>query len=70
MRLRKTVALLVSPSGATSISAVTAARSTFGLREHTSLERRSGSIGATVPGRYTELPRYAACSSKAPPGST
>ena len=44
-------ALFASPSGLTSISTVTAARSACGLSEQTSLEKRSGSIGATVPGR-------------------
>jgi hypothetical protein len=57
IRLRNALALVASPSAVTSISTVTAALSTFGLKEHTSAERRSGSIGATVPGRYTELAR-------------
>jgi hypothetical protein len=42
---------MISPSGPTSISTVTALRETPGRRLHTSFESRGGSIGSTSPGR-------------------
>ena len=58
------------PSGITSMWAVTALRSSPGRSEQMSLESRSGSMGSTVPGRYTEHPRRSASRSIAPPAGT
>ena len=41
-----------------------------GRSEHRSLEMRSGSIGTTRSGKYTELPRSTAVRSSAEPGRT
>ena len=52
------------------MSIVTANRSTRGWRLHNPLDSSCGSIGSTLPGRYTEHPRHAASRSIAVPAGT
>ena len=47
-----------------------APRGSPGTSEHRLLEMRSGSIGTTRSGKYTELPRISASRSSAEPGRT
>ncbi|MCY1441220.1 hypothetical protein D9M71_575260 [compost metagenome] len=52
------------------ISQTMANRSTWGFSEHRPLDSSSGSIGTTRSGKYTELPRCWASTSRAEPRRT
>ena len=53
------------PFASSSRIADSTSRSTRGLSEHRPFESRSGSIGSTRPGKYTDVPRERASSSSA-----
>ena len=65
-----TVSELVVSGDRLDMRTARAARSSRGRSEHRSLEMRSGSIGTTRSGKYTELPRVSASRSSAEPGVT